>query len=739
MRVLLCVLCCTTLSAAAESSVAAAPESIRLQTILDGFEQNVRKAYEAVAPEIRDQIRVDFSVTPQMLLANEIVTVTLRARSTCTPNPILEVWEGSYAAEPEIETVTLDWVKQEGDDAFQATWNWKPARCGNYLLHWRCDIGGDIPEFWRNVSVVDKGWAVLILNSTSHIQPRPEPDFHELHLPFSYWAEILLYGAMPYAENFLAFSRGARQYGDDPGMLIFMGGEYLKDDKTVFYDEPESVQCGVLQCYQEFWPMLGFPKPLNSLYTYGMGNGPARVSRELGLNLLGALCADQNWGDGPFKINHWGMPARPYFVSEEDFRKPGPGGAGAMVGVQQCERQTVLCRDYGCVYSFESGIEYAFQQYSGITRRRVIDDMVLSREMDFLECFLDASAQADHPYLFSTGIEMNGVWPDIAAINRHFMEMLVRRARTANLAFTTASTAAEFMRAHYTEIPESIAYLPDVFAGMTNGEKPPLYPDTMEVENARFRAIFRRGETLPYAQYDYTERRYYPDWGNDDIPRRPDGYPVANTDDRFRVTPAVVDTRAFTVKTAMQECDTGTRVAVEIAARTGRKDLALALWDIPRTFTRDAACFSLSGAERFIPVRAPYTQNLCGILVADVNEGSSRIELVVSSPPRAAATMDLQVNESVKAKVFERGEVTTAYLFVEGTSPATVDCSPQAGDALRHYPFESDEPRVLVEAVTLTIEPGKPQRITGLRGESVLKIFPGAKPITQWTAAEAIK
>lgn len=214
----------------------------------------------------------------------------------------------------------LDWVKQEGNDAFQAAWNWTPARCGNYLLHWRCDIGGDVPEFWRNVSVVDKGWAVLILNSTSHIQPRPEPDFHELHLPFSYWAEILLYGQMSYAENFLAFSRGARQYGDDPGMLIFMGSEYLKDDKTVFYDEPESVQRGVLQCYQELWPMLGFPKPLNSLYTYGMGNVPVRVSRELSLNLLGALCADQNWGDGPFKINHWGMPARPYFVSNSRVR-----------------------------------------------------------------------------------------------------------------------------------------------------------------------------------------------------------------------------------------------------------------------------------------------------------------------------------------------------------------------------------------------------------------------------------
>lgn len=138
-------------------------------------------------------------------------------------------------------------------------------------------------------------------------------------------------------------------------------------------------------------------------------------------------------------------------------------------------------------------------------------------------------------------------------------------------------------------------------------------------------------------------------------------------------------------------------------------------------------------------MRAPYTQNLCGILVADVNEGGNRIELVVSSPSCAPATLDFQVTESVKAKVFERGEVSIAYLFAEGTSPAEVVCTPQAGDALKHYSFESDEPRDLSETVTLTLEPGKPQRIAGLKREDVLKTFPGARPVMQWTAAQAIK
>lgn len=695
-----------------------------------GFEANVRQAHARFAPEIDRLTPVRFELSPQLLLPGETATLNIQVQAETPPNAPLEVWETCYDAEPKISTVSLEWKQAAPGQPFTAQWQGQPKACGNYLLHWRCDGIGDIPEFWRNFAVADAGWAVMIVNSTSHIAPRPEPEFHRLHLPFSYWAEALLYGPRNSAEDFAAFSRNARQFGDDPGLLIFMGGDYLPEDKTVFCDEAESTQRAILQCYQELWGFCRFPRPLDSLYTYGMGNGPARLARSLGISLLGALCADQNWGDGPFKINHWGMPARPYFVSGDDFRKPGQGGPKAMVGMQQCERQSLLCRDNGCVYSFESGIAYAFDQYSGITRPRVINDMILSREADFLECFLDAAAQAPQPYLFGCGFEFNGVWPAMADINRHFMEMLVQRARSAPLVFTTATAAADFMRAHNERIPESLLYLCDVFAGMTNGGKAQNAPDSIEIENAAFRALFRRGELLPYAQYDYTTPWNYPDWGNENIPRRPDGYIIPGTNDRFRVTPSIVDTRPFNAVMHAEEQENATHIIIEVNAARSQHNLALALWDIPREFSKNAADYQVHGAKRFVPLRAAYTENLCGLVIADLHEGANQIEVVVTSPRRAPLSIDFKLNDAVNAKVFERDGTATAYLYNLTPNAADVRYTPVEGISVALYPFDSDEPRPLTEPGILNIEPGKCQRLSGLTREALPGFFSGASPLS---------
>jgi hypothetical protein len=715
------------------------PEAARIKSIRAPFEENILKPYPGLAAEVKKAIAVDFEVSAQLLSPGEEMTLTVRARSEGQPNSALEVWENCYDVTPSVSSVNLEWKKIAESGGFEVVWKWIPPHCGNYLLHWRCDVGGDVPDFWRNVSVVDRGWAVMILNSTAHIQPRPEPDFHEFHLPFSYWAEISPFNPMSFAENYLAFSRGNRQYGDDAALFLYLGGDYLKDDKSVFYDEPEQVQRSVLEMYREFWPLLGFPKPLTSVYSYGVGNVPTSVARSLGYNVIGALCADQNWKDGLFKINHWGMPARPYFVSPQDFRKPGPGGKDAMVGVQQCERQTVLCRDYGCVYSFESAIEYAFERYAGIDRSRVIDDMVLSREMDFLECFLDAAEMSDHPYLFCSGVEFNGVWPDMAAVNRQYMKMLAERARSSKLAFTTALAAADYMRGHLDRTPESVAYFPDVFSGMGNGGKPALYPDTMEVENSEFRSIFRRGETLPYAQYDYLSDWSYQDWGNDSVPRKEDGYLVPNTEDRFRVTPSIIDSRKFEVTSAMEERAEGTFVSIDVEARAAQRNLSLAVWDIPRAFTTDSSNVVLNGGKRFIPVRASFTGNFCGIVVADVLEGKSRIELLITSAKRDLKTIDYQINDLVKGKLFERNGRSTLYLFLDGVGASDVVVTIPQGIDAKLYPFDSDDSKTLVGEAKITVEQGKFQRVTGLKTENVLQAFPCAKSIPVWTSASPLK
>ncbi|MCB9770355.1 MAG: hypothetical protein H6752_19325 [Candidatus Omnitrophica bacterium] len=702
----------------------------RANAILEGFSQ-VQQDYQRFQEEIVNLIRVDFDLDSALLLPQEEVELRITAHCETSPNPKLELIEDCYSETPRTTSFDLKWNKTlEGE--FVANWKWTPTGTGNYLLHWVCDIGGDIPVFYRNFSVIDDSFAVAILNSTSHRQPRPEPDFHELHLPFSYWAESMLFTPRGSAQQFANFSMGARQYGDDPGLMIFKGGCYLKDDQTVFYDEPEPVQRAVLASYQELWGMHGFPQPLSSLYTYGLGNGPVKVARSLGFDLLGALCADQNWGDGPFQINHWGMPARPYFVSSEDFRKPGPGNSGAMVGVQQCERYTVGCRDYNCVYSFEGGISYAFDQYTAQAKDRVVDEIILSREKDFLECLLNSAGQTDTPFFFSCGIEMNGVWPEMAEINRMMMEHLVKRSRDFPLAFANASETAKFMRRHYDKTPESILYLPDVYCGLTQGGKPACHPDTMEIENADLRAIFRFGEELPYAQYDYTASWNYPDWGNEEIPRKPDGYVIPNTEDRFRVTPKILDTRGIEVRTQTEERAEATVMTLEIDAASDYQNLALAVWNLPRTYTEDSNQFLLQGAERFIPVRAPFTGNLNGILIADLKKGKNQMTLEVKTDSRPLQFLDVRLGESAFAKVLDRGGESTAYLFTTAEVPVDLEIAPTSETEAQLFPSNYEGPIPLRGLNTIRLDPGQCPRVVGLSREELQKACPDRKTFKAW-------
>ena len=98
-------------------------------------------------------------------------------------------------------------------------------------------------------------------------------------------------------------------------------------------------------------------------------------------------------------------------------------------------------------------------------------------------------------------------------------------------------------------------------------------------------------------------------------------------------------------------------------AKKAQKNLALAVWDLPREYARDARKFRLTGARRFIPVRAAYTHNLCGIIVADVKEGKNSITLAVGTKRRAMKDLDLRLGDNVMAKVFERDGAAIAYLY----------------------------------------------------------------------------
>jgi hypothetical protein len=685
-----------------------------------------------VKQELGRLVRVKLQVRPSLVLLGEEVSLQIDARADTKPNPRFELIENCCNVVPKSTTAALDWQEGPAKGTFSAAWKWKPRRCGNYLLRWKCDIGGDIPEFSRPVGVIDNSYAVAILNSTSHIKPRPEPDFHELHLPFSYWWEPSLCADYASAESFAIMSRYPRQFGDDPSLLVFTAGEYSPGDKTMFYDESESLRETVLKCYVKLGEMCEMPQKVSSLLTYGIGNGPAKTARRLGYDQIGALCANQNWRDGDAKINHWGMPARPYFMAEDDFRKAGARRPQTVIGIQQCGRHTIGCRDYNCVYSLEPATTFWLDRHAGAwTRVRTVNERTCSRELDWLPCYTQSAGLTDTPFFFCVGFEMNGVVPDCAPANRLYMEYLARQSRNTKLVFASASAVVDFFKQHYDHTPESVLYQVDPYVGITQGGKPACCPDTMEIENDRFMAVMLKGQTLPNIQYDYTKPWNYPDWGNEGIPRAASGYPIPNTPDRFRVTPLMLDTRPFKATVTTSSTADETTLEITIDAAVAQPALALGVWDIPREYSKDASRWKLSGAQRFIPVRAPYTGNLCGILVAGIQEGKNIIRLAVSGPRRPPKCIDLDLGGNLRAKVFQRDTTATAYLYNVGTKAELLTLVLPEGFSARRIPCETDEPVTIRKKVAIPIEPNKCQRLFDVTYDQLMTFCPGAKPASQ--------
>ena len=181
--------------------------------------------------------------------------------------------------------------------------------------------------------------------------------------------------------------------------------------------------------------------------------------------------------------------------------------------MQQCERQTDECRDYCCVYSFEPSIDLDLDSAAGISRTRTVNEESQTRVEDLFSCYLNAAGQTSYPFFFNCGFEGDDSYKE------QLVDYFVQDARTWHLTFATPSAVAEFYRRHYKSNPESVLSNVDMFAGLTVNGKPINYEDTIEIENGTYKAIFRKGETLPYVYYDYTMPWSYPDWGNATIPR----------------------------------------------------------------------------------------------------------------------------------------------------------------------------------------------------------------------------
>jgi hypothetical protein len=652
--------------------------------ILDQEIAKVRAAHAALAPELyRQAAPVSLRVDPELARVGEPVRVRFEVWSARPPSTEL-VLEASYLRPAEAKTtaLTLAWKAgptEGGLTLHRAELALPALPVGQHVVRWKSDVGGDIPEFWRSFAVLDDQTLVWKLQFTAGA---PNTEFEEFFLPYDYWEEAAFgllggpFGARTLpktAADWLKPSREFRRRGAMPSSHIiqanYAGRTGWPAPKPVqFCEEPEAVQRKVLGAAVEFMGLRGFRREDIGFSSYEFSTKTVNFAHEAGVRLIGSLCIHQNWQDGSWGINHTARPLRPYFSARDDFRRAGPGGPDGMVMTSQHDK-SILWTEYGLGVFEPAWLERAWVGGGG-GGRTVYDDVFMSRHYDLVHASLENIVNQRVPYFGSIGLEFSTKDPENINTkpNGLLLRELVAQARRAKVVFAHQAAVAEYYRRHYTETPETLFYDADFWAGMKADEsvtstwKPVVYPDLIHIENTRFSAFFKRPAALPEYHWDYTKPWDYPNWGNESLPRNVIGVLVPGEHDKFAVTPSITDTRPLRVAERRTETAAGLELVLTVESDRALTAFPLAVWDLPREWQAGDKGWKIEGARRFVPIRAPYTGNLNGVIEADLKPGKNVIRLLVSTPARTLRTQDVAAGD-VRAKVFTRNDTSTAYVW----------------------------------------------------------------------------
>ena len=651
-------------------------------TTVENIEQamvKVHEAYKKFAPELRKIMPVRFKLSQEIILPGEPVTLTIKAWATKVPNAVVAL-NISYLQPDKAQKkeLSLQWKAGESADGltqYTASLNLPTLPVGQHYVSWACDIGGDITEYWRSLAVADSKTLVTMFHQTPG---KILPDYDELHLPYDYWdsgVHATLIKAMagkplPTSAKEWSWrinSQTYRQRGASPNQpLSCMFQEQNELPHPVnFRNEPEPVQQAYFKAMAEINEFSGFDPKEVAFQSYEFGTKSLEPARKAGVSVIGSLCIHQNWvdGGGHGAINHTARPLRPYFAAADDFRKAGPGGPDAMVMVSQHDK-SILWTEYGLGVYEPCWLDWGT---NGGGRAKDFDDIFMSRQLDLFSAAIKNTVNQRVPYFQSIGMEFTAASEKVAKSNALMIRYAVERAKKGEVVFCNQAAAADFYRRHYKETPETLFYDADYWGGTDAGKcatalwKPVDYPDLIQIENARYSGYFKKPTALPEYHWDYTKPWNYPDWGNEELPRYK-GFLVPGEHDKFAVTPKITDTRKMKVSQSLSENAGGLEMVVTLETAEAIKALPLALWDIPREWKAGEGWWTVKGANRFVPIRAPYTGNLNGILEVDAKPGKNEYRLTIATPQRKPRSQDILLN-TVHAKVFTRDGQTMAYIW----------------------------------------------------------------------------
>ena len=677
---------------------------------LDSFREKTRE----ISKQLRQCMPVRLQVVPELAGEGDPVTLKIEAWANKKPNSAVKL-DISYLLPKNAKTqdLALAWETGERADGltkYTASLVLPNVPVGQHCLSWTCDIGGDISTFYRSFAVAGPGTLVAAIHICNGVLP---PGIATNHLPHDRWNHNIttILGKIMAGQNINSqavlsltdASKLYRQEGISPVITIgtaSYSGLHLNDlpNARMFSAEPEDVQQAAMAAMLEIGETLGFSREHASIHGYEVGASSIRAARKAGVKAFAALCAYQNWADGGvWLINHSAHPLQPYFASDEDFRKPAPKSNNSVLMLNQLNKHALTFMEHQ-LGAFDTCLldDVATGPFAGGRAGRLeVDEIYLSRMLDAIEAEVQVQACRKAPWFLDFGIQdfKSPTRPvETTRANVLLFNYLLRRVREgANIVFCGQRGQIDYYQ-RFSEIPETVGYEPNwqcgskAYGSVRHGGMSVDYPDAMEIENAHYTAWFKKSEgMLPFYHWDYTKPWNYPDWGNTQLPRYAGSRNLRyDTDDRYAMTPMITDIRKMKVTRAEKEQDGALEITMTLETPVALKQFPLGLWNLPREWKAGEGWWKVARANRFVPIRAPYTGNLNGILEVDAQPGKNEYRLTIPTPKRAPQSQDILL-KAVHAKVFTRDGQSMAYLWPMQPWETEFELTVPEGKSVQYY------------------------------------------------------
>lgn len=381
-------------------------------------------------------------------------------------------------------------------------WEFKPTRPGMYLAE--VEIDGQLLR--RPIAVVERGWSVCQITVGAFTAEDFAETIHKAGINADYYIGLKKPGAASpeFSVADPRWVRYEREFGDAIYPHVMANGLGGIEPRLAYDDAnweamPMEGIVERLRFLQALWLKYGFA-PLERIASYTPCNRFIEALEQCGIRILHSVVPEQNWSDGEWSINHWGMPNCPFWVAQDDFRKAGPRTPRGVLAMTMNHYQVLLPH-------LTMWGDFVLSP-SHFTRwiRAADSGESSTRYLQFLrDTLFGWTSLSDDPFFFVAGYEFGRTFgtANMTEYNQRGLNALIDLSRREKLVFATGSDVLAYYDRHQPAIPESAFRQRDHWVGVTVNSKPGQAGDSVVLERRDYKAVIREGELLPFFHYDY--------------------------------------------------------------------------------------------------------------------------------------------------------------------------------------------------------------------------------------------